>query len=235
MASTLRGGLSHGVSGVPFWSHDAGGFNGTPTADLYARWSQFGALSPLVRLHGTTSRLPWDFPADAERHATEALKLRYALMPYLYSAAVESARTGVPMLRALLVDSPDDPAAWTADLEYRLGSDLLVAPMVDPSGEREVYLPDGTWLDYWSGEPYAGGRYVRVRRPVDRIPLFVRDGALVVVTEPGDAVGDGPFADLTVVSWGGGDGRTVLRDVDGDSSVVAVRSGDTRAVLPPPG
>ncbi|GIJ67563.1 TIM-barrel domain-containing protein [Virgisporangium ochraceum] len=230
MASTLRGGLSHGVSGVPFWSHDAGGFNGTPTPDLYVRWSQFGALSPLVRLHGTTSRLPWDFPADAERHATEALRMRYTLMPYLYSAAVESARTGVPMLRALLVDSPDDPAAWTADLEYRLGADLLVAPMVDPSGEREVYLPGGTWLDYWTGEAVTGGRYVRVSQPVDRIPLFVRDGALILVTEPGDAVGDGPFTDLTVVSWGGGDGRTVLRDVDGDSSVVAVRSGDTLAV-----
>lgn len=230
MASTLRGGLSHGVSGVPFWSHDAGGFHGTPTPDLYVRWSQFGALSPLVRLHGTTSRLPWDFPEDAERHATEALRLRYTLMPYLYSAAVESARTGVPMLRALLVDSPDDPAAWIADLEYRLGPDLLVAPMVDPSGGREVYLPEGRWLDYWTGEPKAGGRHHVVRQPIDRIPLFVRSNALIVTTEAGDTVGDGPFDDLTVVSWGGGDGRTVVSDVDGDSSVVAVRTGDTLAV-----
>ncbi|GAA0950638.1 alpha-xylosidase [Virgisporangium aurantiacum] len=230
MASTLRGGLSHGLSGVPFWSHDAGGFHGTPTPDLYARWSQFGALSPLVRLHGTTSRLPWDFPADAERHAVDALRLRYALMPYLYSAAVESARTGVPMMRALLVDSPDDPAAWTADLEYRLGADLLVAPMVDPSGVRDVYLPEGTWLDYWTREPQQGGRYIRVSQPVDRIPLFVRDNALITVTEPTGAIGAEPFADLTVVSWGGGDGRTVLHDVDGDSSVVAVRTGDTLAV-----
>lgn len=115
MGSTLRGGLSHGLSGVPFWSHDAGGFTGTPTPDLYVRWAQFGALSPLVRFHGTTSRLPWDFPEHAERAAVEAVRLRYRLMPYLYSAAVESARTGVPLMRALVVDSPDDPAAWLAD------------------------------------------------------------------------------------------------------------------------
>jgi alpha-D-xyloside xylohydrolase len=230
MASTLRGGLSHGLSGVPFWSHDAGGFNGTPTPDLYVRWSQFGALSPLLRLHGTTSRLPWDFPADAERLATEALRLRYTLMPYLYSAAVESARTGVPMLRALLVDTPHDPAAWTAEFEYLLGPDLFVAPMVDPSGEREVYLPHGSWLDHRTGEPHEGGRYLRITRALDEIPLFVRENALITVTGPVDAIGAEPFADLTVVSWGGGDARAVLHDVDGDSSVVAVRTGDTLAV-----
>ena len=96
MGSTLRGGLSHGLSGIPFWSHDAGGFFGTPTPDLYVRWAQFGALSPLVRLHGTTSRLPWEFPPAAGRDAVSALRLRHRLRPYLYSAAVESSRTGVP-------------------------------------------------------------------------------------------------------------------------------------------
>jgi alpha-D-xyloside xylohydrolase len=134
------------------------------------------------------------------------------------------------LLRALLVDDPHDPTAWTADLQYRLGPDLLVAPMVDPSGEREVYLPAGPWLDYWTGEPYEGGRYITARQPVDRIPLFVRDGALIVTAAPVDRLGSEPFADLTVVSWGGGDGRAVVSDVDGDSSVVAVRTGDTLAV-----
>src|SRR5439155_11154054 len=109
MASTLRGGLSHGLSGVPFWSHDAGGFTGTPSPDLYARWAQFGALSPLVRFHGTTSRMPWDFPPKARRATVAALRLRYQLMPCIYSAAVEAARTGLPMLRALLVNFPEDP------------------------------------------------------------------------------------------------------------------------------
>jgi alpha-D-xyloside xylohydrolase len=230
MGSTLRGGLSHGLSGVPFWSHDAGGFHGTPTPDLYVRWAQFAALSPLVRFHGTTSRLPWDFPSDAERLVVEALRLRYRLMPYIYSCAVESSRTGIPLMRALLVDHPHDPAAWGAELEYLLGPDLLVAPMHDPSGERDVYLPAGRWVDHWTGETYEGGRYLRVTAPLERIPLFVRHGALVPVLSDQDTVDEGPFDGVTVVSWGGTDARTVVRDVDGDTELVAVREGDTLRV-----
>lgn len=229
MGSTLRGGLSHGLSGVPFWSHDAGGFTGTPTPDLYIRWTQFGALSPLVRLHGTTSRLPWDFP-EAEQAATEALRLRYQLMPYLYSAAVESARTGEPMMRALLVDSPDDPAAWQADLEYRIGTDLLIAPMIDPDGTRDVYLPSGDWVDWWTGEVHRGGRHIRISAPLDRMPLFARFGALVATTVAGDVVGDEPFTDVTVLSFGGTAGATCIRDVNGDTVVRAARDGDTLAI-----
>jgi alpha-D-xyloside xylohydrolase len=230
MASTLRGGLSHGLSGVPFWSHDAGGFTGTPTDDLYVRWAQFAALSPLVRFHGTTSRLPWNFPPAAASAATEALRLRYRLLPYLYSAAVTSARTGVPMMRALLVDAPQDPAAWTAELEYLLGPDLLVAPVVTEDAERPVYVPAGRWVDWWTGDVIEGGRYHRVTAAPDRIPLFARHGALIPVIEPRDTVGDGPFPDITVVSWGGVDGRTVISDVDGDTVVTAVRDGDTLAL-----
>jgi alpha-D-xyloside xylohydrolase len=230
MASTLRGGLSHGLSGVPFWSHDAGGFTGTPTDDLYVRWAQFAALSPLVRFHGTTSRLPWNFPPAAAAAATEALRLRYRLLPYLYSAAVTSARTGVPMMRALLVDTPDDPACWTAELEYLLGPDLLVAPVVTTDPDRPVYFPPGRWVDHWTGAVLEGGRYHRVGAPLAQIPLYVRFGALIPVGPGGDTVGDGPFPDLTVVSWGGVDGRTVISDVDGDTVVTAVRDGDTLAV-----
>ncbi|WP_460916825.1 glycoside hydrolase family 31 protein [Plantactinospora veratri] len=226
LASTLRGGLSHGLSGVPFWSHDSGGFHGTPTPDLYVRWAQFGAFSPLVRFHGTTSRLPWDFPAEAERLAVEALRLRYRLMPYLYSAAVASARTGAPMMRALLVDSPDDPAAWTAELEYRLGPDLLVAPMTSPENRRHLYLPAGDWVDFWSGQVHAGGRYLRVHRPLAQVPLFVRYGALIPVMPPADRVGDGAFSDVTVLSFGATDGSTVVHDIDGDTTIRASRSGD---------
>ncbi|MDQ7904608.1 glycoside hydrolase family 31 protein [Phytohabitans sp. ZYX-F-186] len=230
MGSTLRGGLSHGLSGVPFWSHDAGGFHGTPTPDLYVRWAQFAALSPLVRFHGTTSRLPWDFPAGAERLVVDALRLRYRLMPYIYSAAVESARTGIPLMRALLVDSPADPAAWGAELEYLLGPDLLVAPMHDPSGERDVYLPAGRWVDHWTGETHEGGRHLRVSAPLSRVPLFVRHGALIPVLSDQDSVGAGPFDGVTIVSWGGTDARTVVRDVDGDTVVVAVRDEGTLRV-----
>jgi alpha-D-xyloside xylohydrolase len=230
MASTLRGGLSHGLSGIPFWSHDAGGFSGTPDLNLYTRWAQFGALSPLVRFHGTTSRLPWDFPG-AEADAIEALRLRYHLMPYLYSAAVESADTGLPMLRALLVDSPDDPIAWQADLEYRIGTDLLVAPMTDPDGTRFVYLPPGEdWVDWWSGSAHPGGRPLRVTLPLDQIPLFVRRGALLPVTDPTDYVGGDAFGSIKLISFGGLDATTVIRDVNGETTVTGRRDGDRYVV-----
>ncbi|MBB6350636.1 alpha-D-xyloside xylohydrolase [Nonomuraea muscovyensis] len=224
MGSTLRGGLAHGLSGVPFWSHDAGGFTGRPTDDLYVRWTQFGALSPLLRLHGTTSREPWEFPA-VEEHAVAALRLRYRLMPYLYSAAVEAARTGAPMMRALCVDYPGDPVAWQADLEYLLGRDLLVAPMTAPEGTRQVYLPHGEWVDYWTGEVLTGSRYVRVAKPLEQIPIFVRHGALIPVTTPGDTVGTPD--EITLVAFGGGHSHTRIHDTDGDTAVVATRDGDT--------
>lgn len=231
MASTLRGGLSHGLSGVPYWSHDVGGFNGPPTPDLYARWAQFGALSPLIRFHGTSTRLPWDFPDDAAHAAVEALRLRYRLLPYLYSVAVESARTGAPMLRALLADSPDDPAAWHEELAYRLGPDLLVAPMFDPTGERTVYLPAGeSWVDWWSGERHRGGQHLRVAQPLHRIPLFVRYGALIPTAPVRDMVGDAPFPEITLLSFGGEPARTVIHDVDGETVVTAARDGDTFTV-----
>jgi alpha-D-xyloside xylohydrolase len=230
MGSTLRGGLSHGLSGVPFWSHDAGGFTGSPSPDLYVRWCQFGALSPLVRLHGTTTREPWKFPEPAAKAATAALRLRYTLMPYIYSAAVAAARTGEPMMRALLLDDPDDPGAWLADQEYRLGPDLLVAPMTNPEGRRQVYLPAGRWVDWWSGEVLDGGGYRRVRRPLEQIPLFVRHDALIPTTEAGDTVGSAPFAGITLQSWGAGSASTTIRDVDGDTQVTAVREGARFAV-----
>ncbi|MEU8147520.1 TIM-barrel domain-containing protein [Nonomuraea sp. NPDC048901] len=224
MGSTLRGGLAHGLSGVPFWSHDAGGFTGRPADDLYVRWTQFGALSPLLRLHGTTSREPWEFP-EVEAEAVAALRLRYRLMPYLYSAAVDAARTGAPMMRALCVDHPGDPVAWRADLEYLLGRDLLVAPMITPDGTRQVYLPEGRWVDYWTGELLEGGRYRAVSAPLEQIPLFVRYGALIPVTTPGDTV-DVP-SEITLVAFGGGDSRSTVHDLDGETVVEATRDGDT--------
>ncbi|WP_214412454.1 alpha-xylosidase [Sphaerisporangium fuscum] len=232
MGSTLRGGLSHGLSGIPFWSHDAGGFTGTPTDDLYVRWAQFGALSPLVRFHGTTSREPWEFPA-VEHLAVEAIRLRYRLMPYIYSAAVEAARTGAPMMRALCVDFPGDPVAWQADLEYLLGADLLVAPMTSPDGTRQVYLPEGEWVDYWTHQVHTGGRYIQVTKPLGEIPLFVRHGALIPVTEVRDTIGGEPFAEVTLVAYGvpaAGGSRAAISDVDGDTTVTATRDGDVLRV-----
>ncbi|MCH7232946.1 hypothetical protein L0U85_19115 [Glycomyces sp. L485] len=219
LGGTIRGGASHGLSGMPFWSHDTGGFNGTPTDDLYIRWAQFGALSPLLRYHGTTTRELWEFSAEAERLAADSLKLRYSLMPYIYSAAVHSSRTGEPMLRALNVDDPGDPVAWNADQEYRFGKDLLVAPVNDPSGERKVYLPEGRWIDYWTKEVVTGGRYIATKHGLETFPIFVRYGAIIPRVAPGDRIGDEPFEAITLEVWGEPDRGVTLSDVDGDTEV----------------
>ncbi len=219
LGGTIRGGLSHGLSGMPFWSHDTGGFNGTPTDDLYIRWAQFGALSPLLRYHGTTTRELWEFSEEAERLATESLKLRYSLMPYIYSAAVHSSRTGEPMLRALNVDNPDDPVAWNADQEYRFGTDLLVAPVNDPSGRRKVYLPQGRWIDYWTKEVITGGRYIDTEHGLETFPVFVRYGAILPRVAPGDRIGEGPFESITLEVWGSPTEGITIADVNGDTEV----------------
>ncbi|GIH10980.1 alpha-xylosidase [Rhizocola hellebori] len=217
MATSMNGGLAHGLSGVPYWSHDSGGFSGTPSDDLYLRWAQFGALSPLLRFHGTTSREPWRFPS-VEPDVIEALRLRYRLLPYLYSAALRSAETGEPMMRAMMVDSPDDSLAWRTDHQYRLGPDLLVAPMVSASQQRDVYLPEGEWVDWWTGEVHSGRSMLRVAAPLNQLPLFVRRGALIPTIEPSDRIADGPWEALTLLSFGDG-GECEIRDDNGISHV----------------
>ncbi len=225
MASTMRGGLSYALSGMPFWSHDVGGFTGRPPTELYVRSAQFGALSPLTRFHGTTSRLPWDFGAGAEAAVIDALRLRYRLMPYLYTAALDAADTGAPVMRPLIVDAPDEPGSWSADLEYLFGPDLLVAPVVNSAdASRHVYLPQGSWIDYWSGSVHTGGRHIRVSRPLEQVPLFVRAGALIPTTEPHATVAPETEADLTFVQWG--DGASTARVREG-STVTRVET--TRA------
>jgi alpha-D-xyloside xylohydrolase len=224
LASSMNGGLAHGLSGVPYWSHDSGGFCGTPSDDLFARWAQFGAFSPFLRFHGTTSREPWQFPA-VEAQVIESLRLRYRLLPYLYSAARQAELTGEPIMRALAVDSPDDPAAWRAEHEYRLGKDLLVAPMIDESQQRHLYLPAGDWVDWWSGEIQTGARTIRVAPPLDQMPLFVRLNALIPSVVPADHVPDGPWTDLTLLSFGGGDsGCQIFDEAAGERSASTVRA-----------
>ncbi|WP_063774862.1 TIM-barrel domain-containing protein [Kitasatospora azatica] len=225
MASTLRGGLSYAFSGVPYWSHDVGGFTGTPAPDLMARSAQFGAFSPMLRFHGTSTRYPWDFEHAVDRAVVDAVRLRYRLMPYLYSAAVESGTSGATIMRPLAMHAPQEPGTWSADLEYLFGPDLLVAPITSPEGERHLYLPDGQWIDYWTGEFHTGGRHLRVAKPLDQVPLFVRNGALIPTTTPRATVGDGDSADITVVCWTTGDGHAVVHDENGTTRLELVRTG----------
>jgi alpha-D-xyloside xylohydrolase len=179
MGSTLRGGLSYAIGGGTFWSHDVGGFYGSPPADLYLRWAWFGALSPLNRYHGSTSRLPWDQAPGVYPVAKEIVATRYRLLPYLYSAAAEAVREHRTWLRPMIAACPGDRAARDADGQYLIGADLLVAPVTAADGEQDVYLPAGTWVDYATRARHEGGRWVRLTRPPEQAPLFVRYGALL--------------------------------------------------------
>jgi alpha-D-xyloside xylohydrolase len=221
LASTLRAGLSLGLTGHPFWSHDIGGFHGTPTPELFVRWAQFGLLSPLSRFHGMTSRLPWDFGDEAYEAVLHAARLRMTLLPALYSAAAEAVRTGEPLARPMVLDHPDRPDARAADLQYLLGPDLLVAPLYAPGGRRPVWFPPGEWLPYAGGEPVGGPAWHDIELPLATAPLWIRAGALVLTTRPVEHDGGAPFADVTAV-WTKpqATAQAVLHDTDGSRTVV---------------
>jgi alpha-D-xyloside xylohydrolase len=184
MAGSLRGGLHLGLSGFAFWSHDVPGFHGLPdfmasrpSNELYVRWTQFGVLTSHLRYHGTTPREPYEYPEVADT-VRKWLKLRYALIPYLLRAARRSTETGMPVLRALPLHHEDDPTCWHIDDAYYLGDDLLVAPVMNPQGTRDVYLPESSWVDLWTGDRLEGPRWLKdVGVPLERVPIYVRQGA----------------------------------------------------------
>lgn len=187
MAESLRGGLSLSLSGFGFWSHDIGGFEGTPDPEVFTRWLAFGLLSSHSRLHGSDSyRVPWEFGEEAVAAARRFTRLKHRLMPYLYAAAVEAHETGVPVMRPMLLEFPDDPACRTLDRQYMLGPDLLVAPVMTPGGEVEVYVPEGTWTHLLTGDTVTGPRWRRETHAPDSLPLYVRPGAVLPLAAPSD-------------------------------------------------
>jgi alpha-D-xyloside xylohydrolase len=184
MAGTLRGGLHLGLSGFAFWSHDVPGFHGTPSFmnsrpenDLYVRWTQFGVFTSHLRYHGTTPREPYEYP-EVEDIVRKWLNLRYALIPYFVEQGKKATESGFPILRALIFHHSDDPLCWTIDDEFYCGESLLVAPVMNSSGIRDVYLPEGTWTDFWTGEVNTGGIWIKnVFSQLERIPVYVKSGA----------------------------------------------------------
>lgn len=183
MACTLWSGLSMALSGVPYWSHDIGGV-GTPggptTPELYIRWAQWGLLSSHSRAHGATSREPWSQGEQALTIFREFDELRYQLIPYLYSLAIEAHQTGLPLMRPMVLEFQDDPATRTIDGQYMLGPNILVAPVLEAGSlSKPVYLPKGTWYNFWTETAYEGGRWIPMPTQLDWLPLFVRAGTIL--------------------------------------------------------
>lgn len=184
MAGSVKGGLHFGLSGFGFWSHDVPGFHSLPNfmnspldEKVYMRWTQFGVFTSHMRYHGSFKREPWHYPAIAPL-VKRWWKLRYRLMPYIVEEARRSTETGYPMVRALLMHHPDDRQAWHIDDEYYFGSEFLVAPVMNSKDKRDLYLPEGRWVDFFTGERFEGGRWLKgVECPLERMPLYVKEGA----------------------------------------------------------
>ncbi len=180
MEESLRGGLSLTSSGFGFWSHDIGGFEQTSTPDVYKRWAAFGLLSTHSRLHGSTSyRVPWVYDEEAVDVMRYFTKLKLELMPYLYSSAVQTARTGVPMMRSMALEFEEDDNCRYLDKQYMQGDSLLVAPIFNENGMARYYLPEGTWVNYLTGETALGGVWRREHHDYQSIPLWVRGNHIV--------------------------------------------------------
>ncbi|MBD2846454.1 alpha-xylosidase [Paenibacillus sp. IB182496] len=232
MAESLRGGLSLGLSGFGFWSHDISGFESTAPPDIYKRWVAFGLLSSHSRLHGNSSyRVPWLFDEEAVDVLRHFTQLKSRLMPYLYSAAAESAEWGVPMMRAMVLEFPEDPTCHPLDLQYMLGGRLLVAPIFRTDGEVRYYVPAGRWTRLLSGEVVEGGRWHRERHDYMSLPLLVAPGSLIALgaedQRPDYDYADGVALHLFELA-DGAEAKTVVCDTAGAAqlTVRTARRGD---------
>ena len=182
MAESIRGGLSLTMSGFGYWSHDIGGFESTSTPDVYKRWAAFGLLSTHSRLHGSTSyRVPWAYDDEAVEVVRFFTKLKLFLLPYLYSSAYETSRSGIPMMRSMVLEYEKDMNCLYLDRQYMLGEKLLVAPIFNDRGEASYYLPEGTWTNYFTGEVTEGKIWRNEKHGYMSIPLWVRENTILPV------------------------------------------------------
>ncbi len=186
MAGSLKGGLHLGLSGFAFWSHDVPGFHSTPDfmnspldEQVYVRWTQFGVFTSHMRYHGTCKREPWHYPNIAPI-VKRWWKLRYRLIPYIIEQSELACRSGLPIVQALLIHHPNDRQVWHIDDEYYFGNEFLVCPVMNAENRRDIYLPEGQWVHFLTGERLEGGRwYDNVEVPLDEMPVFVRPDARI--------------------------------------------------------
>jgi alpha-D-xyloside xylohydrolase len=227
MAETLRGGLSLGLSGFGFWSHDIGGFEwrqGATSADVYKRWIGFGLLSSHSRLHGSSSyRVPWNYDEEAVRVLSKFTKLKCSLMPYLYRAAVEAHEKGTPMLRAMLLEFPNDPACDYLDLQYMLGDSLLVAPVFSHDGSVQYYVPAGKWTNFFNGQVLEGPRWVRETYDFMSLPLLVRPNLVIPIGSHADRPDYDFSEDVTLQVYQLEDGNQVSTEIPALDGKLATR------------
>jgi alpha-glucosidase len=216
----IRTGLNLALSGVPHWGTDIGGFYSVAPDDgeLYVRWFQFGAFCSVFRSHGFVWRrhLPWSHGPEKEAIVRRYIELRYRLMPYTYTLAWQAHRDGLPMMRPLVLNYPDDPRVWDLGTQFLWGDDLLVAPVTRAGATHwAVYLPRGIWHDYWTHEVHHGPCAVSVAAPLDRLPLFVRGGAIIPQAPVVQYDGEHALTEVTLLIYPAGESAFTLYEDDG--------------------
>lgn len=250
LPSVVLAGQNAALSGLAFWGHDIAGYMGRQDKELFIRWTQFGAFSPLMIVHMQSNLGPWDFDEETLAIYRTFAKLRTCLFPYLYDAAHQAAETGMPIIRPMVLAFSGDAEAARQRYQYMFGPELLVAPMVQPGTQRAVYLPkcsDGAdWIDWWTGARFAGGQTIIAEAPLARMPLFIRGGALIpMLPEDVDTLIErDAHTDLTppiaadvvtldtrrvIQVWSGGERE--LCDSEGISAATRIENGVVRLTL----
>jgi alpha-D-xyloside xylohydrolase len=180
MAGSLRGGLSLGLSGFSFWSHDIGGFSGAPKEELFKRWTFFGMFTSHSRVHGFPPREPWEFSDEFLKIFRKMVEMRYKLMPYIFTQAYIASQNGWPMLKAMFLNYPHDPTTWNLEDQFMFGDDLLIASIMEENTiERNVYLPKGKWINYFTNEVYAGSQWIKIRATEFPGIVLVKSGSVI--------------------------------------------------------
>ncbi len=217
----IKAGLNIGMSGVGYWSHNMGGFEHVADPELYIRWCQFGFFSPVAHLFGMEHpnyKEPWNYGEEAQRIFKQYDDLRYSLIPYIYSTAYENHQTGMPLMRALVLDYQDDSNVYEITDQYLFGESMMICPVTTKGAKtRTVYLPEGNWTNYWTGEQFEGKQYLNVLCPIEEMPIFIKGGAIIPSQEVVQYVGEKEIETITLDIYPDGNSSFSLYDDDGKS------------------
>ncbi|MCC4214227.1 glycoside hydrolase family 31 protein [Leeuwenhoekiella parthenopeia] len=217
----IKAGLNIGLSGVSNWAHCMGGFEHVADPELYIRWTQFGLLSPIAHLFGMEHpnyKEPWAYGEEALANFRKYDELRYELAPYLYSTMYENHLTGKPMMRALVLDYQNDPNVYDITDQYLLGNAMMICPVVTKGAQtRTLYLPQGNWINYWTGAKHTGRQYLNVLCPLDQIPIFLKEGAMIPTQKLVQTLDAKTPQEILLNIYPGTESTLLLYDDDGKS------------------
>ncbi len=215
----IRAGINIGLSGVSAWAHCMGGFEQVADPELYIRWCQFGMFSPIALLFGMEHpnyKEPWNYGAEAQAIFTQYDKLRYKLIPYIYSAYFKAFQTGTPVIQALVFNYPDDVNTYSIDDQYFFGDNMMICPVTEKGARsRTLYLPEGKWIDYWSGEVFEGKKNIITRTPLEKIPIFIKAGAIIPMQPDMQYFGEKPVDPFILDIYPSGNSSIQLYEDDG--------------------